>query len=141
MLCKLGATDEEMAKCLGVNEATLYRWQKAHPEFRKAIRAGKMVADMKIASSLHSIATGFEYDEAQPIKLKEITYENGKKVSETERVEMVKVRRKLPPDTAAAILWLTNRQKERWKHRVTSEQTGEGGGAVQIEDVIPEKVR
>jgi DNA-binding XRE family transcriptional regulator len=49
MLCKLGATDEEMARVLGVNAATLYRWQAAHPELREAIRAGKLVADIKIA--------------------------------------------------------------------------------------------
>jgi hypothetical protein len=26
-----------------------------------------------------------------------------------------------PPDAAAAIFWLTNRQKEKWKQRVTNE--------------------
>src|SRR5262245_45123930 len=116
MLCKLGATDEEMAKAFGVNEATLYRWQKTHPEFRKAIRAGKLVADMKVVASLHSIAMGFEYDEVQPIKLKETQYSfEGKKVSEIEKVEIVKMRRIMPPETAAIMFWLTNRQKEKWK--------------------------
>jgi hypothetical protein len=114
--CKLGATDEELAKAFGVNEATISRWQKAHPEFRRAMQAGKVVADMKVACSLHSLATGFEYDETQAIKLKRITYgENGKKVRVTEWVEIVKRRRRLPPDTAAAMFWLTNRQNDKWK--------------------------
>jgi hypothetical protein len=30
---------------------------------------------------------------------------------------------------AAVMYWLTNRQKEKWKHRVSSEATGESGGA------------
>lgn len=113
---KLGATDEELAKLFGVNEATLYRWQKARPQFRKAIRSGKLVADMKVAASLHRIAMGFEYEEARAIKLKEVHYgADGKKVRVTERVEIVKVRRILPPDTAAIMFWLTNRQKDKWK--------------------------
>jgi transposase-like protein len=133
---KLGATDEELAMLFGVNAATLYRWQKAHPEFREAIQAGKLVADMKVAASLHSIAMGFEYEQAQAIKLKEVHYgADGKKVRATERVEIVKVRRILPPDTAAIMFWLTNRQKDKWKYRVSNERTGKDGGAVQVEDV------
>jgi transposase len=37
--CKLGATDEELAKVFGVNEATLYRWQKRTPN--SAMRSGR----------------------------------------------------------------------------------------------------
>jgi hypothetical protein len=129
MLCKLGATDEEMARCFRVNEATIYRWQKAHPEFREAIRAGKIVADIKIAGKLYDLATGYEYEEVQAIKLREIEYgPDGKKVAVRERVEVVKLRRIRPPETEAAIFWLTNRQKEKWKQRVTEEHKGEGGG-------------
>jgi hypothetical protein len=126
MLCKLGATDEELAKAFGVNEATLYRWQKTHPDFRKAIRAGKLVADMKVVASLYKLGMGFEYEEAQAIKLRDEEYNaEGKKVRVSERVEIVKVRRIMPPETAAIMFWLTNRQQDKWKYRVTNEQTGE----------------
>jgi hypothetical protein len=136
MLCKLGATDEEMARCFGVNEATIYRWQKAHPEFREAIRAGKIVADIKIAEKLYDLATGYEYEEVQAIKLREIDYDpDGKKVAVRERVEIVKLRRIRPPETEAAIFWLINRQKAKWKQRVTDEHTGDGGGPIGYEDV------
>src|SRR5215470_11524396 len=112
--CKLGATDEELAEAFGVNQATIYRWQKAHPEFCEAIRAGKLVADIKVAEKLHEKAKGFDYIEEQPIKLKKIAYdENGKKVRVSEWVEIVKWRRRLPPDTAAAMFWLTNRQNDK----------------------------
>jgi transposase-like protein len=127
LLCKLGATDEELARAFGVNEATLYRWQKAHPELREAIRAGKIVADIKIAGKLNQRATGFEYQETQAIKLKRVEYgPDGRKVSQRERVEIVKLRRVMPPDTEAIMFWLTNRQPEKWEWRVTDGHTGEG---------------
>jgi hypothetical protein len=100
MLCKLGATDEELARVLGVNEATLCRWQKAHPELRKAIRASKLVADIKVATKLYDLATGFEYEEAQAIKLKEVKY-GPKKASERDVVDLAELAAEpLPLDQA-----------------------------------------
>jgi transposase-like protein len=142
MFCKLGATDEELARAFGINEATLYRWQKTHPEFRKAIRAGKLVADMKVAESLHSIAMGYEYEEAQAVKLKDVAYDpETRNIRVSERVEIVKVRRMKRPEMAAIMFWLTNRQKDKWKQRVTNEHTGGGGGAVQVQNVVSGKER
>jgi hypothetical protein len=123
LLCKLGATDEELARAFAINTATIYRWQKAHPELREAIRAGKIVADIKVAEKLYELASGYEYEEAQAIKLRNVEYNaDGKKVRVSERVEIVKVRRVMLPETAAAIFWLTNRQKDKWKHCMTIER-------------------
>ncbi|EFB1429709.1 terminase, partial [Escherichia coli] len=38
-----------------------------------------------------------------------------------------------PPDTTAAIFWLKNRQKDKWRDKVDHELTGKDGGAIQIE--------
>jgi DNA-binding XRE family transcriptional regulator len=138
----LAATDEELAEAFGVNQATIYRWQKAHPEFCEAIRAGKLVADIKVAEKLHEKAKGFDYIEEQPIKLKKFAYdENGKKVRVSEWVEILKLRRRLPPDTTAAMFWLTNRQNDKWKLRVANEHAGERGGAIErARDSCPDRL-
>ena len=42
-LSERGATDLELADSLGIHPATLTRWKKKHPEFRRAIKAGRDV--------------------------------------------------------------------------------------------------
>jgi hypothetical protein len=138
-LAMLGATDKELAEFFSVSEQTLYNWKSAHPEFVEAIKAGKIVTDMDVALSLNKRARGFDFEEDQPIKVKETKYENGRKVSEVERIEIVKVRRTQPPDTGAAIFWLTNRRKASWKQRVSNEHTGEDGGPVQFKSLLDVK--
>ena len=132
-LAKLGATDTELAEFFGCSESTLNLWKQKHPEFSESIKAGKIVTDMEVAVKLNERATGFEYFEAHPVKLKDIKYENGKKVSETERIEIVDVKKVIPPDTTAGIFWLTNRQRKFWKQRVSAEHTGADG-----KDLVPE---
>jgi hypothetical protein len=80
-----------------------------------------------VAVKLHARATGFDYLEGHPIKLKTVEYKDGNKVGESERVEIVNVTKVVPPDTGAGIFWLTNRQKKYWKQRVSAEVTGEDG--------------
>ena len=60
-------------------------------------------------------AIGYEWIEEQAFKLKTIEYgENGKKLRESEDVKVVEVVKRLPPDTAATIFWLRNRQPQLW---------------------------
>lgn len=50
------------------------------------------------------------------------------------KTELSKLRLKYyPPDTTAAIFWLKNRQKDKWRDKVDHELTGKDGGAIQIE--------
>lgn len=124
-LCRLGATDEELAREFGVATSTFYEWKKLYPEFSEAIKRGKTVSDYQVADRLHQRAMGFEFDEAHPVKLKEIKYENGKKVAEREYVETVMVHKVVPPDTTAAIFWLKNRRSGDWrdKHEIAHTHT------------------
>src|SRR5713226_2755483 len=57
-LALLGATDQEMADALGVDQGTLDRWKTRHKEFRIAIQLGKIRADAEIAESLYNRARG-----------------------------------------------------------------------------------
>jgi hypothetical protein len=126
-LCKLGAIDKELAEFFEVDERTINRWKEAHPEFRQSIRAGKIIADIAVAGRLHQRALGFEFEEAHPIKLKTVEYSDGKRVRESERVEIVSVKRVIPPDTLAGKFWLTNRQRDKWAERISGEITGKDG--------------
>jgi hypothetical protein len=127
-LCEHGLTDIEIADFFEVSVRSIYRWQSEHPAFGKVFKRAKDPADDRMERSLYSRGVGFEWDEQQAIKLKKITYgENGKKIAEEERIEIVTVRKLLPPDTVAGIFWLKNRRKDDWRdkqdheHGVTDE--------------------
>lgn len=128
--CLTGATDEELAAHFGIAKSTLYEWKNEYPEFSDAIKRGKSPADGNVAGALYQRATGAEWVEEQAIKCKRVEYENGKKVLEEERVEVVEVTRRAPPDTTAAIFWMKNRVSAHWRDKI--EHAGEGGGPIAI---------
>lgn len=113
-LCKLGATDLELADAFEVNVHTIYRWQAAHPAFCKALKAGKEAADERVERSLYHKATGYSFDAVK------IFNANGKALK-------VKYREHVPPDTTAMIFWLKNRRPDEWRDKREHEHTGKDG--------------
>lgn len=126
-LCKLGATDAELAEFFDVCEATINNWKVAHPEFLESIKKGKTIADMQVAEKLYDRACGAVTVHQQAFKLKDTVYENGRKVSETERIEIVDLASESPPDTTAGIFWLKNRKADVWRDKQEHEVTGKNG--------------
>lgn len=110
-LCLLGATDQDLAKHFEVSLATINNWKKKHISFRSAIKAGKFVADAQVAGALFQRAKGYSCEETD-IRVID------KKVVLTTYI------RHYPPDTAAAIYILNNRQKELWRSHQVFEHAG-----------------
>lgn len=109
-LCKLGATDNELADFFEVTEQTINNWKNEHPQFFESIKKGKTLADAEVAERLYQRAMGFEHDSEE---IKVVANGNG----EGSSIERVPVRKIYPPDTVAAIFWLKNRQKEKWRDK------------------------
>jgi hypothetical protein len=118
-LCRLGATDVEIADFFEVSVRTLHRWKAEHEGFCHSIKAGKEVADSRVERSLFARATGYEHDEV------DIRVVGGE-------IVQTPIRKFYPPDTTAAIFWLKNRKKEEWRDKVETELTGANGGPVRI---------
>lgn len=106
-LTLLGATDRQIADALDVSVETINIWKRDIPEFLQAIRSGKTAADARIARSLFERAEGFEFVDEESHRLKN--------ADGSERVEVVKVTRRVPPDTRAAQYWLNNRRRGDWR--------------------------
>ncbi|MEZ2795613.1 terminase [Escherichia ruysiae] len=119
-LCLLGYTDDELADFFEVSEATINNWKLEYPEFLESIKKGKAVADAEVSDRLYQRAMGFV---APDIDIRVI--EN--------RIVETPLEKYYPPDTTAAIFWLKNRQKDKWRDKVDHELTGKDGGAIQIE--------
>lgn len=100
-----GLVDEQIAKNIGINPATLYVWKQKYPEFSDALKKGKEVVDREVENALLKRALGYEYTETK------IEKEFGKVVKETTTIKQV------VPDTTAQIFWLKNRKPTEWRDK------------------------
>lgn len=111
-LCKLGLTDKELAEYFEVSEQTLNAWKKAHPAFLESLKGGKTLADAEVASKLFHRATGYSHDDL------DIRVVNGE-------IIQTPIIKHYPPDTTAAIFWLKNRQRNKWRDKPEGEDQEE----------------
>lgn len=110
-LCLLGATDAEMADFFDVDERTVNRWKNDFPEFCQSIKKGKLLADANVADRLYQRAMGYE---APDVDIR---------VVEGQIIE-TPLTKYYPPDTPAAIYWLNNRQRAKWRNKHEQEISG-----------------
>jgi len=113
MLCKLGATDEELASFFHVSVRTLYRWKAKYPDFCQAIKSAGESADERVERSLYHRAVGYTYDAVKIMQVQGQVIEHAYKEH-------------VPPDTTAAIFWLKNRRGAAWKD-VRKHEVGQPG--------------
>lgn len=96
-LCLLNATDVQIADYFEVTEQTITNWKKVYPAFFGSIKDGKIRADAEVAKSLHSRAVGYSHKDVH------ISNYQG-------NITITDIVKHYPPDTAAAFIWLKNRQ-------------------------------
>ena len=134
-LCLLGYTDTQLADFYKVNADTIYEWKKVHPEFSEALKEGKDIADGNVAVKLYERAIGYEHD-AVEIKVVADGFGLGSSIQE------IPVVKKYPPDTAAAIFWLKNRQPDKWRDKTEVETTPNmPAGSIDFENMPPELLK
>lgn len=93
LICRLGATDAQLAEILDVHPDTLRRWRSRHPAFAAATRAGRAIADLQVTMGLYRAAIGYEHKETRVSVLR------GKPFS-------IEITRHQHPQVAAALQWL-----------------------------------
>lgn len=130
-----GLSNEQIAHNIGINQDTLYTWVKKYPEFSEALSRGKEVTDIVAENALYQKAIGIKETIMKPIKLKQILYKNGKRISEKEYIKMVPEEVYVPPDVKALIFWLTNRKSE-WRDKQEKELSGNIGINLVVDDDI-----
>lgn len=96
-LSLLGLTDPEMAEVLDVCDSTFDNWKNKYPDFLGAIKDGKLTADSNVVASLYERACGYSHPEEK------IFNDDG-------TILRAPTTKHYPPDTAAAFIWLKNRQ-------------------------------
>ncbi len=109
-LIEAGKTEAEIAEVIGVCLKTIANWKGKHPELLHAVREARQVADDLVEASLYQRAVGYTHPEEKVFQ-----YEGGVVTHDTKK--------HYPPDTAAAMFWLRNRQPGRWKEKVEGDVT------------------
>lgn len=133
-LCALGAIDDDLANFFDVTTRTIYNWKNDFPDFADALRNSKMALDSKVVRSLFERATGYSH----------IDYKfasHGGKITDVKEYQ-----KHYPPETAAMVFWLKNRQPALWRDKhhmelstsITVERLAEGRDRARIRNKPPE---
>ena len=110
-LCKMGATDKELADFFEVSEVTINAWKAKYSDFLKSLKAGKGEADDRVERSLYQRAVGYSHPDTH------ISNYQGE-------ITVTDIVKHYPPDTTAGIFWLKNRRREDWRDKHDHEHTG-----------------
>jgi hypothetical protein len=121
-LCKLGATDSELADFFEVSLSTLSLWKVEHQEFSESLKIGKDEADKRVEDALYNRAMGYSHEDS------DIRVIDGK-------VVVTPLIKHYPPDTTAAIFWLKNRKQKDWRDLKAVELGNAGDESFRIEIV------
>ena len=103
-LCKLGATDPDLAEFFKVHLSTIWEWSTRHQAFSDAVKIGKDQANDCVDRSLYMKARGYFLD------TEKVFCSQG-------AVTRVDTREYYPPDSTAIIWWQRNRRPDLWRER------------------------
>ena len=99
----------QIAKNIGINRATLYKWCTAHDKISNALKKGTEVCCYETENALYKSALGYDVTETEQT---ETVYTDGTKVV-TKRAK----KRHIPPNLGAICFILKNRMPEKWRDR------------------------
>jgi hypothetical protein len=112
-----GAIDREIAKNLGISEATLNAWKHKFPEFLESLKQNKNYADAKVEAALFKRAIGYE--------IEVVTQEVGESFKQGSFKKATKTTKHFAPDVTAQIFWLKNRRPDRWRDKPEGDNSQE----------------
>lgn len=112
-----GATDEDIAKKIGITAKTLYEWKNRFSEIRESIKKGKAPVDFQVENQLLKSALGYTVTVKEPIKVKGKTIKNGVGTIEKEHIEYVDREIHIPANVTAQFFWLKNRKPDKWRDK------------------------
>ena len=102
---RLGLSDKQLAKNIGITTVTLYDWKKRFPEFAEAIAKAKAELKIELEKSMFDLAVGKTYVE----EIKTILDPNTGKV-----IRVEKTRKQIPPNANLQTFLAKNLMPEKY---------------------------
>lgn len=130
-------SDIEICERLGIKKSAFYEYQRKYPEFKELLHYDREMTDAIVENKALDNAMGYYYEEEQVVMEKEIHYDDmGKKVLETSKPVVIKVRKQKLPEQQAAQWWLKNRMPGKWRDKQELDLGNTDGRPFKLEDVI-----
>ena len=121
---RMGATEGDIAKHLGVSQSTFRKYKKEHNELSDIIDDNKRLREVEAA--LCKRAIGYKYTET-------------KTVDKGDRLEITTTEKEMPPDLSAISFLLRNRYPERWSDKPSSNKEDTTGGVVILPEITEDE--
>lgn len=123
-------TYQKIADRLGIDVVTVNDWRRKYPDFSLALERGKERALAGVVRSLYKRALGYDYTQTEM---------SGKKNAEggMSAKQYIERSKHVPPDVAAIMCILTNRDPGNWQHRrelVIKQISGQLGDLEELTD-------
>lgn len=144
-MAKLGATDIELAQALKVSLGTIELWARQHPQFLRAVKPPKEVANGRCEQSLFKRANGYSYESEELFQVpyeEEIpqgTNQDGSTkppiIIRSKRIVREPVIKHVPPDPTSLIFWLKNRKRDHWRDYKAVEHSTAPGKPLEVKQV------
>lgn len=114
-LMLMGLTEEELAEHFGITPNMLCDWKRRHAQLKVAITLAGDPADADVVVKLRECALGYTHPEEKVFCTKDgdiVTHQTLKHY---------------PPNPVAAMMYLSNRQRHRWKNATSLDHTSSDG--------------
>lgn len=133
---KLGARNIDLAVYFEVCDATIDYWIKNKPEFARAVKRGRIEAALKASQALFQKAIGYSHPDIKWFMDHVKTYDvNGNLIEEHREPISVPIVKHYPPDTTAAIKYLSIIFRDVWAETARIDHTHTHGGSIDIRKV------
>ena len=96
-MAKQGAAHQDIAREIGVPYAQFKRWRKKYPQFDAALSSTPALSDGELYENAHKQSVGYFVEEDKAVKIK-TCMEIAGQAQQVEAVEVVKLRRYIPPN-------------------------------------------
>lgn len=126
-----GLSDEQIAHNMGIAYSTLREWKKKYSALSAVLKKTKDVVDKEVENALRKTSEGFYAEETT----EELRWNRDKGCYEM--VVTKRVKKYIPPSTAAQIFWLKNRKPDVWKDKREIDSNAE---ALEKLDEIMDKI-
>ncbi len=105
-----GASEEEIAKRLGIAYSTFNLYKSQKSELSEVLKKGAEIVDTEVENALLKRALGYDYDETT------------KERNDSGELIVTKVvHKQVVPDVTAQIYWLKNRCPKKWRDKLQVE--------------------
>ena len=111
-----GTSEKEIANYLGISYTTWKTHKRKIASFSAVVKESRGKAIEDLEKAMFNSALGFTKKIKKAMKLKEVVYENGKRLKETERIEFYEDEIYIPPSVACAQFLLKNWAKDKYSN-------------------------